>query len=97
MKKMILLLFILTLLIFNGCTKCEPQIIIETKYIKTKQREFISLETEENCTFNKGINFGDLNNTSFWVNKEKFAECSNVSMRRKDKNLIYSKQKKKDL
>ena len=94
MRKVTLLLFILALFLFNGCSKCEPKIVVKTKYIKAKEREFFSLETVENCNLNKGVHFGDLNNTTFWVNKKKLVECSNVSMRRKDSILIYEKQRK---
>jgi len=92
MKRVILLLFIPLIFLFNGCTNCEPQIV--TKYIKAKKKDKVVLDKVNNCTMNKGVHYGDLNDTSFWVNKEKLVECSNTSMKRKDKNLFYEKDSK---
>ena len=92
MKKVTLLLSILLLFVFSGCTKCEPKIVVEKEYIKTKQKKYPNLKPIKDCVMKKDVHYGDLNTTSFWVRKNNLVDCSNVSMRRKDKNMIYERQ-----
>jgi len=93
MRKATLPLSILLLFIFSGCEKkCEPKIIVEKKYIKTKPKKYPNLKPIKDCVMGKGVDFGDLNTTLFWVDKQSMVNCSNVSMRRKDKNIIYERQ-----
>lgn len=92
MRKATLLLSIPLLFVFNGCTKCEPKIIVEKEYIKTKKKKYPNLKPIKDCVMKKDTHYGDLNVSSFWVRKINLIECSNVSMRRKDKNIIYERQ-----
>jgi len=93
-KKAILLLFILLSFLFSGCSQ-NAKIIVKERLITPKKRKLVNLKKIKDCVMEKDIHFGDINSTTFWVKKEKLAECSNVSMKRKDKNIFYERQNRR--
>jgi len=98
MRKATLLLFIPLSFLFSGCSlfdKCEPKVVIKEKLIYPKKKTLVNIPAIKDCDMNKGVDFGELNTTKFWVLKTKMAECSNISMERKDKNIFYEKQNRR--